>query len=198
MSCEYNRNSFQERHPRSKLLIKTVLILIVICVLIYLASRSKVVLWCETHQEFLSLLLTLTSIIIAVIAVFIAYYVGKIPYKNKLIADLNYQRNNNTNYLQTTIVNCGPAPAIIASVTVYPIDKKIAKEPPYQVQVMKTTSSEHFLFLEAGQEYMTETPVFGWNSFFEDNGADLNNKLKIIIHELGGRVKVIKNGYSVG
>lgn len=144
--------------------------------------------WLNTNEGVVSAILTVMTIIISVIALFISIKLGRIPYQKKLSAIPFYQEVDGEPTVDIMLVNYGLCSIVIEYITV--LDKKknnVGTDFGMQPVVLKPSESRNVLLHLHDSE-----------GLIQKHGIDLNGNMTIEVHEYGGKVHKFNRGFPVG
>ena len=144
--------------------------------------------WCNTNEGVVSALLTILTIIISVIALFVSIKLGKIPYRKALTAIPFYQEVEGEPTIDITLVNYGMCAILIKEIRI--LDKKKNLVGSYfstRPKVIKPSRSKSILLRLCDSE-----------GLIRKHDLDLNGNMIIEVREYDGKVYRFKKGFPVG
>lgn len=153
----------------------------------------EIIVWCNANQGFTSVVLSIISLVLSAVTIFMTVVVAKMPYKKsiKIIPGL-YQENNRW-VMRVTIINTGKVTLLIDSINI-----KDKLDYVLGMCIDMIDEDSHMLVLEPTKVYSEIVPVENKDNIFNKYGMDLNDHIVIDVHEVNGKHYKATKGFPVG
>jgi hypothetical protein len=148
----------------------------------------EIIFWCDAHDGFISVILSIFTILISILALVISSQISRTPYKKRIAVSPCYYEENGEPIIDTLIVNYGLTALVIDSISL--MDEKrtnVGGTPGLNPIVIKPSESETFHF-----------HISDWNGLIRKNSMNLNKHLIIAVYEYGGKKRIFKKGFPQG
>lgn len=147
---------------------------------------DELIIWCNDNQGFLNFVLSVSSIIISVIAIIVSVRATKAPYKYKISLNIAYFRDGGAPSFDISVINYGFGMASVKKIIVM------------NRECLVCASTNETSYLKSCEEKRYIVKIFDCQGYIEENALDLNDKILVKVYMMDGKVKSFKNGFSVG
>lgn len=138
--------------------------------------------WCNCNEGFISAVLSVLTLVISIIAIWISVRLAYIPYKKRIFINPVFDIKENEYELNLTIANSGNKLIGISYVTVY-----------YKNEYIGDNSEQKFIEPSKTSDYFIELNLNEENVKF-----DKNSKVKIVVHDTEKKEYKFKVNLAVG
>lgn len=149
---------------------------------------GNIINWCNANQGFVSAILSIATICISILALFISIKIGKVPYKKKFKAIATYYELDQKPIIDVFIINYGLVTLVIDYVSI--TDERGTP--------VGSTTDLMPIIIKPAETQTIRIFISDFNGLIKKNSLDLNKHITIEIREYGAKTYKFEKGFPVG